>query len=84
VHIRAAPEGTQGSLPDDFSLGTVFFTVLPNTFLARDPAQARPKAITKRTIRCSMRGVFNQLSHHISVLHADGSVLVPYYEHATI
>lgn len=30
-----------------------------------------------------MRGVFDQLSHHISVLHADGSVLVPYYEHAT-
>lgn len=31
VHIRA-PEGTQGSLPDDLSLGTVYFTVLPNTF----------------------------------------------------
>jgi isocitrate lyase len=31
-----------------------------------------------------MRGVFNQLNHHLSVLHADGSVLVPYYEHANL
>lgn len=31
VHVRA-PEGTQGSLPDDLPLGTVYFTVLPNIF----------------------------------------------------
>jgi hypothetical protein len=48
----------QGSLPEHISLGTVFVIVLPNP-LTRDPAQASPKAITKRISRCSsMRGVF--------------------------
>jgi len=68
---RASSAGRkQGSLPDDISLGTVFVIVLPNP-LARDRAQASPKAITKRTISCSRRGVFTII--YLSQ-HADGPV----------
>ena len=57
VHIRRAPEGTQGSLPDDLSLGTVFFTVLPNTFWLEIQRRRGRRLLRNAQLGAAWRGV---------------------------